>query len=126
MSDYIQTVHGRVLAFDEKNHAYTWDGAFVPGVTTILKVINKGPRLEGWLKNQVRDYWREAIKSGRTDLDQIHKDSWSANEKTLKEAADIGTNVHAYAECHFKKLALPELHTDQAKRGVEAFHKWLD
>ena len=28
-------------------------------------------------------------------------------------------------EAHFKGLPLPELSTDEAKRGVEGFHKWL-
>lgn len=114
------------LEFDEEAHAYKWAGKFVPGVTSILKVVAKGPKLEGWLINQTRDYWLDAINSGRTDFKEIHKNSWSASKKTMKDAGNIGKNVHAYAECFFKKRELPELLTDQAKRGVEAFHKWMD
>ncbi len=119
-------VFGEELEFDNGKHAYKWAGKFVPGVTSILKVVAKGPQLEGWIKNQVRDYWRDSVKSGRTDFDKIHKESWSANIKTMKEAGDIGKNVHLYAECFFKNKELPVLETDQAKRGVEAFHKWFD
>lgn len=121
-----QVLFGEELEFDEVDHAYKWGGKFVPGVTSILKVIGKGPALEGWLKNQVRNYWRDAVISGRTDFDKIHKESWSANTKTMKAAGDIGKNVHLYAECFFKKKELPILETDQAKRGAEAFHKWMD
>lgn len=121
-----QLVFGEELTFDAKEHAYAWGGKFVPGVTTILKVIAKGPQLEGWLKNQVRDYWFDAVKAGRTDWPKIHKESWSANKKAMQAAADIGTNVHLYAECFFKKQQAPELLTDEAKRGVDAFHKWID
>lgn len=124
MSESKQLFYGKEFVFDEKEHAYFWDGQPVPGVTTILKVLSKGPRLEGWLKNQVRDYWREAIKSGRTDIDQIHKDSWSASTKALKAAGDIGTNLHEYGECFLKGLPLPALLTDEAKRCADAFHDW--
>lgn len=118
-------IFGQELLFDEKEHAYTWGGNFVPGVTTILQCINK-PALMPWAVKMTRDFWLEAVKSGRTDFEIIHKQSWNAHRNVSKDAADIGSNVHSYAECFFKKQPLPELKTDQAKRGVEAFHKWFD
>ena len=121
----IKQMYGGELIFDKEAHLYTFDGAPVPGVTTILKVLDK-PALIPWAIGVTRDYWRDQIKSGRTDFDKIHKESWNASKKIAKDAADIGTNVHAYAEAFFKKEPLPELLTDQAKRGVEAFHKWLE
>lgn len=124
MSDK-RIIFGQELAFDEKEHMYTWGGAPVPGVTTILRVIDK-PALMPWAIGVTRDYWLEAVTAGRTDFKAIHKESWTANKKISKDAANDGTNVHQYAEAFFKKLPLPELLTDQAKRGVEAFHKWLD
>lgn len=119
-------IYGEELEFDEEAHAYKWAGKFVPGVTSILKVVGKGPKLEGWIVNQTRDYWRDALMSGRRDFDKIHRESWSAGSKTMSAAGNIGKNVHLYAECFFKKLNLPPLFTDEAKRGVEAFHKWFD
>ncbi len=117
-------IYGQELSMNPEAHAYTWGGEFVPGVTSILKVIDK-PALAGWYVKVTRDYWLDAVNSGRTDFAKIHKESWSANKNISKDAADIGKNVHAYAEAHFKGLPLPELLTDQAKLGVEAFHKWL-
>lgn len=118
-------IHGQALAFDEDKHAYTWGGAFVPGVTTILSCIGK-PALIPWAAGMAADHWLEAIKAGRTDYAAIHKESKGAHRKKAKDAANIGQNVHLYAECHFKGLDYPRLETDQAKRGVEAFHKWMD
>jgi hypothetical protein len=125
MSDQKRVMYGEEFVFDDAAHMYTWAGQPVPGVTTILKVIDK-PALAGWYKKMVRNYWLEAVKAGRTDWDAIHKESWSADRKVSDAAKDIGKNVHLYAEHHFKKLPLPELLTDEAKRGVEGFHKWLD
>jgi hypothetical protein len=116
---------GDELAFDEENHLYTFAGKPVPGVTSILKCIDK-PALMPWAIGITRDYWLQEVEKGRTDFKAIHKESWTANKKISKDAADIGKNVHLYAEHFFKNLPLPELLTDSAKRGVEAFHKWLD
>ena len=121
----IMSTFDGALEFDEGKHHYTWNGAPVPGVTTILKVIAK-PELTNWYIKVTRDYWLNAVKAGRTDFQAIHKESWNANKKISSDAAEIGKNVHAYAECHFKGSPLPELLTDEAKRGAEAFHKWLD
>lgn len=118
-------IHGEALEFDEAEHMYTWGGKPVPGVTSILKVIGK-PELTNWFIKVTRDYWLEAVKNGRTDFQAIHKESWSANKKISQSAADIGKNVHSYAECFFKGRELPKLETDQAKRSAEAFHKWID
>ena len=125
MSDDSKLIFGKELTFDEKEHAYTWGGLFVPGVTSILKVLDK-PALMPWAIGVTRDYWLEAVSSGRNDYQKIHKESWSASKRISKDAANIGKNVHEYAECFFKNQSLPELLTDQAKLGVEAFHKWLD
>lgn len=118
-------IHGQELVFDEAKHAYTWGGSFVPGVTTILKVIDK-PALIQWSANMACDHFLRELASGRTDHTVIHKEAKTAHRKKSKDAANAGTNVHEYAEAHFKKQTLPELKTDEAKRGVDAFHKWLD
>lgn len=125
MSTDKRIIFGQELAFDAEAHAYTYAGEFVPGVTSILKCIDK-PALMPWAIGVTRDYWLEQVNAGRTDYAKIHKESWNASKKISKTAADIGKNVHAYAEAFFKKQDVPVLETDEAKRGVEAFHKWLD
>ncbi len=118
-------IFGKTLEFDEKKHAYKYDGNFVPGVTSILSCIGK-PALIPWAAGMASGHWQSAIKSGRSDYDVIYKEAKSAHRKKAQDAADIGHNVHEYAEMFFKKKDVPALLTDQAKRGVEAFHKWLD
>jgi predicted RecB family nuclease len=118
-------MYGGELSFDEAEHMYTFNGDPVPGVTSILKIIDK-PALMGWAIKVTRDYWLDAVNAGRTDYAKIHKESWNATKKISKDAADIGKQVHLYAEMFFKKQPLPEITTDSAKRGVEGFHKWLE
>lgn len=117
-------IHGGELAFDEAKHMYTWNNQPVPGVTTILGCIGK-PMLIPWAAKMTSEHWLREVKKGRTDYDVLFKEAKGAHTRKAKEAADAGTNVHAYAEAWFKKQPLPELLSDQAKRGVEAFHTWI-
>jgi hypothetical protein len=89
-------LYGGELLFDDEKHAYTYNGEFVPGVTSILKCIDK-PALMPWAIGVTRDYWLEAVNSGRTDFAKIHKESWNASKNISKTAANIGKNVHEYA-----------------------------
>jgi hypothetical protein len=118
-------INGAELAFDEARHRYLYDGKPVPSVTTILQTVNK-PVLVPWAVKMCSEFWLDAMKSGRTDYDDIYKEGKSAHYKKSSAAASIGTNVHQYAEAFFKKLPAPELLTDEAKRGADAFHKWVD
>jgi hypothetical protein len=120
-----QIIHGGELLFDESHDAYTWNGNYVPGVTTILQVISK-PMLIQWSANMASAYFFDQLKSGRSDLEVIAKESKTAHRRKMEASGDSGTNVHQYAESYFKKQTLPILETDEAKKGVEAFHKWLD
>jgi hypothetical protein len=119
-----QLVFGKELAFDERLHAYTWGGKPVPGVTTILKVINK-PALIQWAANLASDHFLKELKSGRNDFDALHEEAKYAHRAKKEAAGGSGSNIHDYAECWFKGKDLPELKTDEAKRGAEAFHDWL-
>lgn len=113
------------LTFDEKKHKYFYAGEHVPSVTTILQTVAK-PVLVPWAVKMTSEYWVSAAGSGRTDYEVIDKEARGVHRKKADAAAMIGTNVHHYAECFFKKLPLPELKTDEAKRGADAFHKWVD
>lgn len=124
MEEKKQIIFGGELSFDEKAHAYTWDGKFVPGVTSILQCIGK-PALIPWAAGMASAHWLKEVSGGRTDYEAIHKESKTAHRRQAEGAAEIGHEVHRYAECTFKKLELPNLTSDAAKRGVEAFHKWM-
>lgn len=125
MSDNKRIIYGQELVFNEGRHMYTWAGEKVPGVTTVLGRVAK-PFLIQWSADMAAEHFLKAVKSGRADFDAIHADARVAHAKKRDASGDSGTNIHDYAECHFKGLTLPELKTDEAKRGVEAFHKWYD
>jgi len=86
----------------------TADGSRVPGVTTILSVLNK-PALVKWANNL-----------GLQGID---------SSKYVDAAARIGTLVHAMVECHItgKELDLSDFtpnEIDQAHVGFRKFVEW--
>jgi genome maintenance exonuclease 1 len=104
------------------------DGMPIPGVTSILKVIAK-PALIQWAANKASDYWRaKALEFEGLFSDKVRELVWAEAKKAHRDfstgAANIGTEVHAYAEASLKGQTLPQLTTDEARRGVEAFERW--
>src|SRR5688572_22680920 len=85
----------------------TQDGKVVPGVTTILGVINK-PALLKW-----------AWQCGMDGIDL---------EKARGEAADIGTLAHFMVECHHNgaEADLSEFSAEQQDKATNAFLKFLE
>jgi len=89
------------LTFTPSNHSYRLDGKAVPGVTTILGVLDK-PALIKWSAKMVAEYVAdhpdtiEVLRdSGRNALVNTLKEvPWQARDK----AADRGTDIHDYAE----------------------------
>jgi hypothetical protein len=125
MSDQKRIIYGQEFCYHDAEHYYTWGGQPVPGVTTALRVLDK-PALIPWASKLVAEYFLDAVSSGRTDYDKIFLEAKGAPNKRKEDAGGFGTNVHKYAEAVLKKLPLPELVSDQAKKGAEAFHKWFD
>lgn len=129
-----QIIHGHELVFNEAKHHYTWNDAPVPGVTTILQCIAK-PALIPWAAGMASDHWLNTLRPflyvsplslTAEALEKIHKEAKGAHRRKASEAADSGTNVHEYAEAFLKGDPLPELKTEAAKKGADAFHKWMD
>lgn len=91
----------RGLTFTPGNHTYRLDGQYVPGVTTILGVLNK-EAIPKWAAKTVAEFVADqpdAIEvlraSGRNALVNTLKEvPWQARDK----AADRGTTLHDYAE----------------------------
>jgi hypothetical protein len=91
----------RGLTFSPGNHVYKLDGKYVPGVTTILGVLDK-PAIPKWAAKTVAEYVADnpdAIEvlreGGRNALVNTLKEvPWQARDK----AADRGTTLHDYAE----------------------------
>lgn len=89
------------LVFSPGNHRYWLDKKPVPGVTTILGVLDK-PGLRKWAASSVAEYvadHREAVEhlyaAGRGPMIGALKETpWQKRD----DAADRGTKLHDYAE----------------------------
>jgi hypothetical protein len=89
------------LTFNERTHVYKLDGQHVPGVTTILSVLDK-PGLRKWAATSVAEYVADhpdmienLYEAGRLSMVAMLKETpW---QKT-KTAQDRGTTFHEFAE----------------------------
>jgi hypothetical protein len=124
------TAHLIEFVSENRQHLYRRrsDGMPIHGVTSVLKVINK-PALVQWAANLASDYWRnQALEHEGLFSDQVRELTWKearfAHRVKSTGAADIGTEVHKYAEASLKGQTLPQLTTDEARRGVDAFERW--
>jgi hypothetical protein len=119
-------IYGGILTFDKAEHAYQWDGKFVPGVTSILRVLDK-PALVQWAANMCAEMLRdhpERIRATPTEWEAICKEAKTAHRRASKAAADIGTEVHRFAEAFLsgERIDLPE--DPRARNGALAFKDW--
>ena len=116
-----------LLEFNEAKHAYTWENKLVPGVTTILKRLNK-PALMPWAAKQTSDYVKKNAKDGMTkrEIVMLAEEAKGAYRRFTDEAADIGSAVHGYAEGILKGENPARPDHPAAVKGVEAFEKWMD
>jgi len=91
----------RGLKFYEASHRYKLDGEWVPGVTTVLNVIDK-PALKKWAASSVAEYvadHREAVEhlyaAGRGPMVAALKET---PFQKRDDAAARGTKFHDFAE----------------------------
>ena len=119
-----------LLEFNEAKHAYTWENKLVPGVTTILKRLNK-PALMPWAAKQTSEFVKKNAKDGMTkrEIVTLADEAKGAYRRFTDEAADIGSIVHAYAEAKLKgeDAGLPwEKDDNQAvMKACGAFDEWF-
>lgn len=139
--------NGHVLEFNENTHRYTLDGKSISGVTTINKQgYPESPFLSSWKIGQGSMYvihkllvfyqWRLRHKQNKFFkpkaelLEYLIKKSKTAYMRKSKEAADIGSIVHDYAnafERHVQfDMKVIEQHVDRKKieRCLNKFLSW--
>lgn len=93
-----------------------------PSVTTILDILSK-PQLDSWKQKQVAyACLRAACIPGPND----DKEAWASLViadafKQVEDAADLGTNIHAAIEAHFKGQPF----TAELSVYVNAVDKWV-
>lgn len=119
--------HG--LHFDEAQHRYTLDGKWVPGVTTVLGVLDK-PALVKWAAKQVATFVADNFTE-LPNLTRLGKEGFIkhlAEEPTRKKeaAADRGHSLHAYAEDILNRVPIGLKPDDPLYLVIRHAVKWLD
>ena len=137
MSKSIKLYGGDViLHMDEDAHCYSFEGRpdHPPGVTAILKVLDK-PALVGWAANcpveHISNGYKTAMEGPDGVLDvsaflSLCQEAKTAYRKISKEARDVGSLVHKFAEQVLvdRRAAMPS--DPQAAKGAAAFLSWFN
>lgn len=126
------------------DHRYRYRGTWYPGVTSILKVLDKSDALMGWAARQTAEAAVTMAETeddgndgnpnvrGFSDLDRLL--TTVGREGTIKaltarsgwkrdEAAALGTEVHNYADLLVRGQPLPPL-PEVTRSRVEAYAEW--
>lgn len=114
--------------FGRKKHAYYWKekDLFVPGVTSILGILDK-PALLPWAAKMAGEYVKANLPVGATQ-EQINSVCELAKTEynTIKEAAgDIGHQIHAIAEALFQGRPIEMPADPLVVNGVKALQEWI-
>jgi hypothetical protein len=117
-----------LLTFDAKRHRHLYDGQPLIGVTTALGIVSKGDALVQWGVNQAINHISAQLH-GDLSEEQVQaillnaKYAWRAKRD---EAADIGSQAHAWIEdfLHGKNPEWPE--HPQVRNSCEAAVKWIE
>lgn len=120
------------LEFDERAHAYKWKGKFVPGVTSILRLLDK-PALVQWAANCAVQYITDGFLQKREAGDELETSSFlslcqeakTAHRRISREATNVGSAVHEFAERVLVDRRAPLPSDPQAAKGAQAFLSWF-
>lgn len=117
------------LVFYPKAHRYKLDGEWVPGVTTILGVLEK-PAIAKWAAGQVAEYVadnREAVghlySAGRGPMVAALKEvPWQKRD----DAATRGTTLHDFAErlLHGEQVDVPDALVPVVEAALMFLKEW--
>ncbi len=123
------------LDFNEAKHMFTVNGKWVPSVTFGTGVIDKSRPLIYWAVGLTKDYLlanlKDLIADNKGDkIASLIDEAAKQHSIRKQQAADIGTQVHEWAEKFIKaksKKDYPEIPKDpKVYNGVTAFLKWVD
>jgi hypothetical protein len=117
------------LHFYESSHRYKLDGAWVPGVTTILGVLDK-PAIPKWAAKSVAQYVagnREGIEhlwnmGERAVVDALKGVPWEQRDR----AGVRGTDVHAFAEriLNGEEVDVPDHYVGHVESCIAFMEDW--
>jgi hypothetical protein len=119
----------RGLTFSPGNHSYRLDGKPVPGVTTILKVLD-APGLKKWAATTVAEY----VADNRPTIENLYDAGRGPMVAALKEipwqrrddAAVRGTKFHTYAEqiVTGQEIDVPEVDVPLVESALAFMEDW--
>jgi hypothetical protein len=114
------------LAFYPRSHRYKLDGAWVPGVTTILGKGIAKPFLVDWAAREVAGFAADHLDvlNALDDRDARYDLLKTAHNRHRDKAAVRGTDVHGIAEklLHGEEVEIPE----HIEGYVEGYVRFLD
>ena len=120
------------LEFDEKKHVYSVDGANVPSVTGITKIIDKSGPLMWWAIGEALSYVEDNLPDFE-EMDEIQTkeffhEAHRAHLKTSRKATSIGHLVHdwinEYVTCTRDDLEPEPPKNKEARRSIYSFLDW--
>ena len=120
--------------FNKEKHSYKVNGKRVISVTACTSVIDKSRPLIYWAVGLTKDYLlenlQELIDDKIGDKISLHINEAVKQHSIKKQrAADIGTQVHDWAERFIKtqKEGCPEIPDDEnVRNGINAFLNWVN
>jgi CRISPR/Cas system-associated exonuclease Cas4 (RecB family) len=124
----IKLYQGKVtIFFDEERHQFSHeDGTPILGTTSVTGLIDKSAPLMAWATNNMALILNQNLEAGQV-ITPDHIDIAKREYRRLKkEAADIGSLIHEWAEKWITIKKKPEIPEDEKVRnGVIAFLKWV-
>jgi hypothetical protein len=120
----------------DKRHCYRINKAQVPGVTTVIRVLD-APQLDAWkVRVQVEGTARAAhqnppkfgedVEVYVSRLAEIAAEQFE-HERIAKQAADVGTQVHALIEHEIKaRLGKPTVAPEAGDEALFIFSGWKE
>jgi hypothetical protein len=118
------------------DHQYTYNGVTYPGVTSILKVIDKSDALMSWAARQTAEAAVYLALDGDDAGDAFHtllstvgvegtvKALTSRSSWKRDEAAALGTAVHGYADDHINGRPIPDDLPEIQRDYVAVYADW--
>jgi len=124
------------LCFNDATHRFTANGNSVfPSVTGATGIIDKSRPLIFWAVGLTKKYLMGNLQNLIDDtkgdkIAALIEEAVKQHSIKKQEAADVGTQVHAWAEAFIKaksKKDWPEIPKEpQVYNGITAFLKWVD
>jgi hypothetical protein len=113
------------IEFTPTGHTYNVNGKRAISVTSVTGILEKN--LKWWAVGLFKNFLVDILATGRAVTRADVDEGARLHDKRKKEAGDIGTAVHDWAEAYIKGMnpQVPK-EGDPIHHGVVAFLSWVD